>query len=152
LIIDANGVGEPVSRGVDKIMNASMVNALHASGPGDRWSLASHRFDPRDGRCFLVAVASSGGTRIDGKFEEAESFLLYEKSGCASRFIGRQPCSLSTDHGDPVERTRLLADCDLVVCAGISDSCRERLSELGVGCELAHAGASVDDAVLALVQ
>ena len=133
-------------------MNASMLYALHAAGPEDRWCLASHQAAATEKRRFLVAVASVEGTRVDGTFENAESFLLYEESASNTSFVGRQPCLLSTGKADPMVRTRLIADCDLVLCAGISDACRDTLSTLGIVCEVAYAGAPVSDAMSALAQ
>lgn len=124
-------------------MNMQAIEAKRAS---TRWSLAPHRPAPRDVSRLLVAVAAGDDGRVGGSFEEAGEFLLFEKCGRQTCLIGRQSCRLA-GAGDQARRARLLADCDLVVCAGISDTCRQSLSALGVACELALAGVRPDDAV-----
>ena len=124
--------------------HSSLAQHIHSSGPSDLWSLAPHRPAPRDR--FLVAVASGGG----GSFEEAEAFLLYEKHGNETAFIGRQPCPLTVDGNDPARRARLLADCDLVLCAGISETCRRKLTLLGIQCDVDYTSNAISDAVSAL--
>jgi predicted Fe-Mo cluster-binding NifX family protein len=116
----------------------------------DRWSLAPHGPLSRDGRGVLIAVATAGGERVDRDFEDAEAFLLYEKTARRTSYIGRQPCRLSKTGADPMRRTSLLADCDLVLCASISDGCKQTLCALGIDCNLAYAGAAVSDAVSGL--
>lgn len=128
--------------------NISLVHEVHSSSPTDLWSLAPHRPALRDTRRLLVAVASGRGACIDDSFEDAETFLLFEKFGCQTCFVGHQPCPLAGS--DLTRRARLLADCDLVLCAGISESCKKNLSDLGIDCDLAYAGSTVNDAVLAL--
>jgi len=130
------------------MISSSSANAVQPSSPADLWSLAADRPVPRDGRCILVAVASAAGACIDRNFEDAEAFLLYEKCGRDICFIGRQPCPLAGN--DPLARTRLLADCDVVLCTSIGATCRQTLSSLSIGCSLAYAGAAVSDAVSAL--
>jgi hypothetical protein len=116
----------------------------------DLWSLAPPGPAPRDAQRLLIAVASGSGTCVDGSFEDAEAFLLFEKSARNTCFIGRQPCSRVTGGSDMNTRTRLLCDCDLVLCAGISETCMNTLSRLGIGFRQADAGSMVSDAVAAL--
>lgn len=115
----------------------------------DLWSLAAPGQLPRTPRTLLVAVAT-GGDRVDGDFEHAESFLLYEKDECGTCYIGRQLCPLLGAERDQEKRTRLLADCDLVLCSSISETCRRKLSALGIGCSLDHAGEAIAEAVASL--
>jgi predicted Fe-Mo cluster-binding NifX family protein len=89
---------------------------------------------------------------VDQEFENTEAFLLYENDGRRTCFIGRQVCPRLADGGESLRRARLLADCDLVLCSNISDICRQKLSELGIYCNLAYAGATVSEAVSALQQ
>ena len=131
-------------------MTESVTHKAPYPGVADLWSLAGDWPLWRDRERVLIAVASTGGERVDRNFEDAETFLLYEKTACQTSFVGRQHCPLSAGGADPVRRTRLLADCDLVLCANISDSCRQTLSTLGVDCNLIYAGASVADAVAGL--
>lgn len=115
----------------------------------DRWSLAPHLPVQRNARCLLVAVATADGARVDRAFEAAETFLLFEQDGERTCFIGRQPCPCATAE-DAGRRTRLLADCDMVLCAGISETCRQALAGLGIDCSLGFAGLAVGEAVTAL--
>ena len=130
--------------------HTSFAQVVQPSSPTDLWSLAPHQPAPRDEHRLLVAVASGGGACIDGSFEDTEAFLLFEKCGRQTCFIGRQPCALTAAGSDPARRARLLADCDLVLCTGISDTCRQNLSTLGIDCDLAYAGSAISDAVSAL--
>lgn len=125
----------------------SLAQAAQPSSPIDQWSLAPHQPAPRDDHRLLVAIASGSGACIDGSFEDTEAFLLFEKCGRQTCFIGRQPCALSAAGSDTALRARLLADCDLVLCADISDTSRQNLSTLGIDCDLAHAGSAINDAV-----
>ena len=104
----------------------------HPSRHLPAWSLAPHLPVPRQAHRMLVAVASTDGARVDRDFEHAEAFLLYEKDGEKTCYIGRQPCPLASAGPEPGQRTRLLADCDLVICSNISESCRQALSGLGI--------------------
>jgi len=124
---------------------------LRTTGPAfaDRWSLAPNLPVRHDGRRVVIAVATADGAHVDRNFEDAEAFLLYEKDGCRTCFIGRQPCPLLSGPAGVMDRTRLLADCDLVLCSSVSDSCRQRLLDMGVDCNLAFAGAMITDAVSA---
>lgn len=132
-------------------MNALAAHSQSAATDAiTRWSLAPHRPAPKDSRRLLVAIASSGAGCVDSSFEDAGEFLLYEKSGERTCFVGRQPCPLGFQRGDRSKRARLFADCDLVVCSGISEDCRQTLSAFGVSCELTFAGARIGDAVSAL--
>jgi hypothetical protein len=126
--------------------------ALAAVGPAfaDRWSLAPDLPVRHDDRRVVVAVATADGAHVDRDFEDAEAFLLYEKDGCRTGFIGRQPCPLRSGPGGAMNRARLLADCDLVLCSSVSDSSRRRLLEMGIDCSLAFAGAMITDVVSAL--
>lgn len=116
----------------------------------DLWSIATGQAVPWSSRSLVVAVATVGDECVGGDFEEAEAFLLYEKSDRHTGYIGRQPCTLAAAGNDPSVRARLLAECDLVLCANISDNCRKILSILGVECDLTHAGDTVNDAVAAV--
>lgn len=117
----------------------------------DLWSVTAWPQPvPRNPRTLLVAVATVGGERVDGNFEEAEAFLLYEKDGPHTCYIGRQPCPLTAAGESPLKRSWLLSECDLVLCSNISDNCRYTLSALGVECDLAYSGANVSEAVAAL--
>lgn len=112
------------------------------------------RLDPdgpvsRDLNCMLIAVASGGGENVDRNFEDAESFLLYEKTAHTTRYIGRQACPLPTPAPDAAKRAALLAGCDRVLCAGVSDNARRVLAGFGIRCDLACAGATIADAVCA---
>jgi hypothetical protein len=129
---------------------ASTVSRLPSSGPADLWSISRNEPARRDVSHLLVAVASTSGTRVEGNFEDAEAFLLFDKCGQDTCFVGRQPCSLTTAGEDPFERLRLLADCDVVLCTGISETCMNSLSTLGVTCNLADAGMAVSDLVATL--
>lgn len=130
-------------------MTSSVLSDPAPRGSSDGWSLAPHRAPARHPERLLIAVAS-GGERVDRDFENADAFLLYERSGARTSYIGCQPCALAGAGGDAGRRSRLLADCDLVLCAGISDACRHTLSRLGVDCNLAYAGARITEAVAAL--
>lgn len=130
-------------------MNLQAVNSIDAADTATRWSLAPHVPAPKDARRLLVAIAATDDGRVGGSFEEAGAFLLFEKHGRDTCFIGRQSCPLVA-HNDRTRRTRLFADCDMVVCADISETCRQSLSALGVACALAVAGARVDEAVSTL--
>jgi hypothetical protein len=114
----------------------------------DRWSLAPHRAPARMRDCQLIAVATAGD-RVDCGFDEAESFLLFEKVDGRASYVGCQLCPLASP-GDQARRARLFADCDLVLCATISDTGRHVLSHLGIGCSLDFAGVRVSDAVSAV--
>jgi len=116
----------------------------------DLWSIATGQAVPGSSQSLLVAVATVGGERVDGNFEEAEAFLLYEKGDRNTCYIGRQACPIASTGKDPSSRTRLLAECDLVLCSNISDKCRKTLSTLGVECDLTFTGSAVTDAVAAL--
>lgn len=131
-------------------MTVSATQAAARATPPTLWRLAPDLPLARDARRMLVAVASSGGGRIDGDFEAAEAFLLYEKTSRDTRYIGRQLCPLADEDDAVARRSRLLVDCDMVLCAGISDGGRACLSSLGIACRLAHAGAAVGEAVSSL--
>lgn len=131
-------------------MEPLVTHAISGPAPAGLWSVAPSRPVSRNPRTLLVAVATGGGENVDRNFEDAEAFLLYEKNGHHTCYIGRQPCPLATLDGDRMRRTRLLTHCDLVLCANISDTCKQTLSNLGIDCNLAYAGASVGDAVAAL--
>jgi predicted Fe-Mo cluster-binding NifX family protein len=131
-------------------MTESVTYQVPNRGGTDLWSLTAGWPLPRDKQRMLIAVASSGGERVDGDFEDAEIFLLYEKTARQTAYVGRQSCPLTAAGADPARRTWLLADCDLVLCANITDSCRQTLSSLGVDCKLAYAGVTVADAVAGL--
>jgi hypothetical protein len=128
--------------------NSSLAHEVPSSSPTDLWSIAPPQPALRDTQRLLVAVASGSGTCVDDSFEDAETFLLFEKFGHKTCFIGHQPCPLAGS--DQTRRTRLLADCDLVLCAGISETCKNNLSAMGIDCDLAYAGSTVNEAVLAL--
>lgn len=115
----------------------------------DRWSLAPELPVQRNAGRLLVAVATTDGARVDRAFETAEAFLLYEQDSGRICYVGRQPCPLAAAD-DAGRRTRLLADCDLVLCAGISERCRLALAGLGIDCSLGFAGLAVSDAVTGL--
>lgn len=115
----------------------------------DRWSLAPHLPVQRHGGRLLVAIATADGAHVDRAFEHAESFLLYERDGERTCYVGCQPCPRAAADAAG-HRTRLLADCDLVLCAGISDICRQALAGLGIGCNIGFAGATVSAAVTEL--
>ena len=132
-------------------MNSSARLQATNTSFGDRWSLAPNLPVRRDARSMLIAVATGDGARVDCNFEDAEAFLLYEQDGCRTCFIGCQPCPLASG-ASVTNRARLLADCDLVLCANVSDICKQSLLELGVDCNLAFAGAIINDAVAALKQ
>jgi len=114
------------------------------------WILAPHLPVPHQPHRLLVAIASTDGARVDRDFEDAEAFLLYEKDGEQTCYIGRQPCPLAG--AGPLQRTRLLADCDLVLCSNISKTCRQALRELGIACSLAFAGAPVKESMTTVRQ
>jgi len=113
------------------------------------WSLAPHQPVHHDARRVLIAVATADGARVDCDFEDAAAFLLYEKHGLHTCFVGRQPCPVASAGSDPLRRSLLLADCDLVLCSTVTDTCKQTLSELGIDCNLAYAGAMAGDAVSA---
>lgn len=131
-------------------MNALAETSKAVPGSAALWSLAPHRPAPRDARRLLVAVAASADGLVSGSFEEADEFLLYEKHGDDTCFVGRQSCPFADRNVDQTRRARLFEDCDLVICSGISDICRQALSAFGVECELACTGAAIGDAVCAL--
>lgn len=131
-------------------MNALAATPKTAAGSPALWSLAPHRPAPRDAGRLLVAVAASADGRIGGSFEDCSEFLLFEKHNRDTCFVGRQRCPFSESGDDRARRARLFADCDLVICSKIGETCRLALSGFGVGCELACAGAAVDDTVSAL--
>lgn len=133
-------------------MNTSAAVHIGNSGHPDRWSLTPDGPLQHDARRVLIAVATADGVRVDQNFENTEAFLLYENDGCRTCFVGRQVCPRLTDGSESLRRARLLADCDLVLCANISDICVQKLSELGIDCTLAYAGATVSEAVSALRQ
>jgi len=133
---------------MNTLATAHMPNPVSA----DLWSLAPHQSVRHDARRVLIAVATADGARVDCDFEEAEAFLLYENHGCQTCFVGRQPCPLASDGGEPMGKVILLADCDLVLCSNVSDSCKQALSEMGIDCNLGYAGAMVSDAVSAFQQ
>jgi predicted Fe-Mo cluster-binding NifX family protein len=131
-------------------MNSTVTQFTTGTAGAALWSLAPHTPVRHAARCMLIAVATADGARVDRNFEDAEAFLIYESDGDRTCFIGRQPCPLTAAAGESARRTELLSDCDLVLCSNISDSCRRTLSELGIGCNLAYAGAMISDAVSAL--
>jgi hypothetical protein len=121
-----------------------------SAGLQDRWSLAPDLPVHHDVRSRVIAVATGDGAHVDRNFEEAEAFMLYEQGACRTCFIGRQLCPITVGGEESARRTRLLADCDLVLCSSVSDACKQRLLELGIDCNLAFAGATITDAVSAL--
>lgn len=129
-----------------------MAPRMSESSPrsAPHWSLAPHRPAPRNARRLLIAVATNDGAHVDRDFENTEAFLLYEQAGTRTSYIGRQPCPLSSAEGDLETRTRLLADCDMVLCSNISPACKQTLSDLGIDCALARAGADISAAVSTL--
>ena len=121
-----------------------------SAGLQDRWSLAPDLPVHHDARSRLIAIATGDGAHVDRNFEDAESFMLYEQDACRTCFIGRQLCPVASGGEASARRARLLADCDLVLCSSVSDSCKQRLLDLGIACNLAFAGAAITDAVSAL--
>lgn len=112
------------------------------------WILAPHLPVPHLPHRLLVAIASTDGARVDRDFEDADAFLLYETDAEKTCYIGRQPCPLAG--AAPLQRTRLLADCDLVLCSSISETCRQALHDLGIDCSLDFAGVPVPESMTVL--
>ena len=126
----------------------------HRAKDAPHWTLAPHRPAPRHAQRLLIAVATTDGAHVDRDFENTEAFLLYERAGQRTCYVGRQPCPLTasgTASGADIEqRTHLLADCDMVLCSNISPACKQTLSDLGIDCNLAPVGADIDVAVSTL--
>lgn len=133
-------------------MNTSVASHLRNTVHPDLWSLATDRPAYHDAGRVLIAVATGDGVRVDCDFENAEEYLLYENYGSRTCFIGRQVCPRVSDMAGSLHRTELLADCDLVVCSSISDTCKQDLAESGVACNLAYAGARISEAVSTLLR
>lgn len=129
-----------------------MATRMSGSSPwsAPHWSLAPHRPAPRNAQRLLIAVATNDGAHVDRDFENTEAFLLYERAGQRTSYIGRQPCPLSAAGEDIEQRTRLLADCDMVVCSNISPACKQTLSDLGIDCALTCVGADISVTVSTL--
>jgi len=95
---------------------------------------------PRD--VVLVAVASSGGGRVNQHFGRAEEFWIYEAAPGWARFVQarnvRRFCSglLGCDD-DPTALGSLvetLSDCAAVITADIGPRPREALENIGISC------------------
>ncbi|MDY6942225.1 MAG: NifB/NifX family molybdenum-iron cluster-binding protein [Pseudomonadota bacterium] len=129
------------------------MNTLPSGSPArfsDLWAVSMDRPLPADSCRVLIAVASTDGARVNADFDQAEQFLLYEKVGEMMHYIGAQPCPRRAGAGARRHRTRLLSDCDVVICAQISDTSRRSLSRLGVMCDLSFVDAAIERAVSAL--
>ena len=114
-------------------MNVQSNHPLSASLTATRWAVADAR--PAAGsRRLLVALARDRSGKRETQFEAAECFLLYEKDGNKSCYIGRQPCVFSGTQRDRQRTLDLLKDCDVVMCADISTPCRRSLASMGVEC------------------
>jgi len=96
----------------------------------------------KPGRVVLVAVASSGGGRVNQHFGRAEEFWIYEAGPGWARFVQarnvRRFCSglLGCDD-DPSALGKLvsmLSDCAAVVAADIGPRPREALEKVGIRC------------------
>jgi predicted Fe-Mo cluster-binding NifX family protein len=128
-------------------MTTTAITPRTRTGCPTVWCLDPERPVRHDLGSLLIAVASDGGDSVDRDFEDADSFLLYEKTAHNTHYIGRQPCPLSTPAQGAVERAALLAGCDRVLCTGVSDNARRVLAGFGIQCDLACAGATIADAV-----
>jgi nitrogen fixation protein NifB len=96
----------------------------------------------RPHRSVLVAVASTGGGRVNQHFGQAEEFWVYEAAPGWAKLVQvrnvRRFCSglLGCDD-DPSALGKLvemLSDCAAVITADIGPHPREALEDLGIGC------------------
>ena len=106
----------------------------------DERGIATDGGKPQD--LVLVAVASTGGGRVNQHFGRAEEFWIYEAAPGWARFVQvrnvRRFCSglLGCDD-DPSALGRLvemLSDCAAVITADAGPRPREALEEAGIAC------------------
>jgi nitrogen fixation protein NifB len=120
----------------------------------DERGIATDGGKPQD--LVLVAVASTGGGRVNQHFGKAEEFWIYEAAPGWARFVQvrnvRRFCSglLGCDD-DPSALGRLvemLSDCAAVITADTGPRPREALEKAGIGCITVGDGADGPESVV----
>ncbi len=89
---------------------------------------------------YLIAVATSDGSKIDLHFGQAESYLVYEADGIEWRFAQKRDYVPSDKGGAENEgccaqagaKVELLKDCRAVVAARIGFKVQKEFSKLGI--------------------